>query len=602
MGKLAGIGIGRGIVVGRVRRLATGPSEPSDDPRPDDVGEAQELERAQEALNEVHRDLEARAELAARQPQASAEPQSEGSQSANSQSAPSVGNQSPSAGSQSAEIVQALAQMAADPALLQAIETYISSGKTAERAVFEGFRGFEHTLTALGGYMAERAADLHDVGQRVIANLLGLPAPGVQQPVPALSESAQSESVLSESVQRATSQSVEPYILVAQDLSPADAATLDLNLVLAIVTSQGGPTSHTAILARARGILAVVSAVDADDLTEGEQVIVNATTGEITEDPDDEQIQQAHAANAQAGHVRELRGKPGALRDGTAIALLANVGSPDDAQEALEFGAEGVGLFRTEFLFIGNEQAPGIEEQTQAYTKLLAAFPERKVVIRLLDAGADKPLPFLTPDDEPNPALGLRGLRKLRTHASVLEDQLEALARAQSQTDADLWVMAPMIADQYETRYFVNLGKSKGLHTVGAMAEVPSIALMADEVAQVADFVSIGTNDLTQYTLAADRTLGSVSSYQSAWHPAVLRAIKLIADAGAAHGMPVGVCGEAAADPDLAVVLAGLGVTSLSMTARALDDVRAELAKFTLEQARGKAREALSGEQFQSAW
>ena len=172
----------------------------------------------------------------------------------------------------------------------------------------------------------------------------------------------------------------------------------------------------------------------------------------------------------------------------------------------------------------------------------------------------------------------------------------KALAAADAQTEADLWVMAPMVADEHEADYFVKLGKSFGLKKVGVMAEVPSIALMADKVAEVADFVSIGTNDLTQYTLAADRTLGSVANYQTAWHPAVLRAIKLIADAGNAHGMPVGVCGEAAADPDLAVVLAGIGVNSLSMTPVALDDVRAELANWTLEEAQEKAAKALNGD------
>ncbi len=342
--------------------------------------------------------------------------------------------------------------------------------------------------------------------------------------------------------------------------------------------------------------MAVVSAAGADDLKNGETVIVNAAESTITTEPSDEQVAAAEAAKAKAAKAKELRGKPGATKDGYHIPLLANVGKPSDGKTALEYGAEGVGLFRSEFLFIGNAEPPSVEEQTKAYAELLAQFPGKKVVIRMLDAGADKPLPFLTPEDEPNPALGLRGLRTLHTHMNVLEGQLKALAAADAQTDADLWVMAPMVADAHEAAYFVKLGKSFGLKKVGVMAEVPSIALMADQVAKVADFVSIGTNDLTQYTLAADRTLGSVANYQTAWHPAVLRAIKLIADAGNANGMPVGVCGEAAADPDLAVVLTGIGVNSLSMTPVALDDVRAELAGVTLEEAQEKAAKALNGD------
>ena len=385
------------------------------------------------------------------------------------------------------------------------------------------------------------------------------------------------------------------------EMNKGDTAALDMSKTLAIVTSQGGPTSHTAILARARGIVAVVSAAEAAELENGTNVIVNAAKGEIVVNPSEDEIAAAEAAKSRAAAAKELRGKPGATKDGHLIPLLANVGKPSDAAKALEYGAEGVGLFRTEFLFIGNSEPPSVEEQTKAYTELLSQFPGKKVVIRMLDAGADKPLPFLTPEDEPNPALGLRGLRTLRAHMDVLEGQLKALAAADAATDANLWVMAPMVADQHEADYFVKLGKSFGLKFVGAMAEVPSIALMADKVADVADFVSIGTNDLTQYTLAADRTLGSVANYQTAWHPAVLRAIKMICDAGNAKGMPVGVCGEAAADPDLAVVLAGLGVNSLSMTPVALDDVRASLAEVTFEEAKAKAAAALNGDFYKPA-
>ena len=541
---IKGVGIGRGVAVGPVIRMAAALPEPSDAPRADSVSAESEIERVTKSLALVNADLNRRAEEAAN-----------GDEGAK----------------QAAPILQAIAMFASDPALAQSINTLIEQGKTAERAVLEGFGAVEEMFKAIGGYQGERAADLHDVGQRVIADLMGVPAPGV--PV-----------------------SDTPFVLVAEDLTPADTAGLDLDKTLAIITSQGGPTSHTAILARARGIVAVVSAAGADDLKNGETVIVNAAESTITTEPSDEQVAAAEAAKAKAAKAKELRGKPGATKDGYHIPLLANVGKPSDGKTALEYGAEGVGLFRSEFLFIGNAEPPSVEEQTKAYAELLAQFPGKKVVIRMLDAGADKPLPFLTPEDEPNPALGLRGLRTLRTHMNVLEGQLKALAAADAQTDADLWVMAPMVADAHEAAYFVKLGKSFGLKKVGVMAEVPSIALMADQVAKVADFVSIGTNDLTQYTLAADRTLGSVANYQTAWHPAVLRAIKLIADAGNANGMPVGVCGEAAADPDLAVVLTGIGVNSLSMTPVALDDVRAELAGVTLEEAQEKAAKALNGD------
>lgn len=541
---LKGVGIGRGVAVGPVLRMAEPLPEPKDEPRAASVSAEAENARVTKALAAVNADLNRRAQEAANG--------DEGTK-------------------QAAEILQAVAMFASDPALAANIAKMVDDGKTGERAVLEGFGQVEEMFRQIGGYQGERAADLHDVGQRVIAELMGRPAPGVPQ-------------------------SETPFVLVAKDLSPADTASLDLDKTLAIVTSEGGPTSHTAILCRARGIVAIVSAAEAVDLTDGETVIVNAARGEVTTDPTDEQLAAAHDAKLRADKAKELRGQPGQLKDGHRIPLLANVGKPSDAKTALEYGAEGVGLFRTEFLFIGNEEPPTVEEQTKAYAELLAQFPGKKVVIRLLDAGADKPLPFLTPEDEPNPALGLRGLRTLAQHKAVLEGQLKALAAADAQTDADLWVMAPMVADEWEAEYFTKLGKSFGLKFVGSMAEVPSIAVMADKVSQVTDFVSIGTNDLTQYTLAADRTLGSVSNYQTAWHPAVLRVIKMICEAGNKNGMPVGVCGEAAADPDLAVVLAGLGVNSLSMTPVALDDVRAELAQHTLEEAQQIAAKALNGD------
>ena len=529
---IKGVGIGRGVAVGPVIRMAQPLPEPSDAPRAEGIAAESEIARVEKSLALVNADLNRRAEEAAN-----------GDEGAK----------------QAAPILQAVAMFASDPSLAESIKGLVQQGKTAERAVLEGFAAVEDMFRAIGGYQAERAADLHDVGQRVIADLMGAPAPGLPQ-------------------------SETPFVLVAEDLSPADTAALDMSKTLAIVTSQGGPTSHTAILARARGIVAVVSAAEAENLTDGTTVVVNAAKGELVVDPTEEEIAAAEAAKSRAAAAKELRGNPGSTKDGHLIPLLANVGKPADAAKALEYGAEGVGLFRTEFLFIGNSEPPTVEEQTRAYTELLSQFPGKKVVIRMLDAGADKPLPFLTPEDEPNPALGLRGLRTLRAHMDVLEGQLKALAAADAATDANLWVMAPMVADQHEADYFVKLGKSFGLKFVGAMAEVPSIALMADKVADVADFVSIGTNDLTQYTLAADRQNDRLDDFYDPRHPAVLRLIAYVAENAQKAGIRAGICGELAADPSLTEVFLKMGIRELSVSPSFLLPLRKRIREICLEE------------------
>jgi phosphoenolpyruvate-protein phosphotransferase (PTS system enzyme I) len=415
--------------------------------------------------------------------------------------------------------------------------------------------------------MAGRAADLRDVSDRTIAKLSGVSVPGVPQ-------------------------SDEPFVLVAGDLAPADTAMLDLSRVLAFVTRDGGPTSHTAILARAKSIVAIVGAAGSDQLEDGVVVIVDSTAGTVISEPSEAEIATARA-RAERGD-QDVPLHPGAMADGKHVALLANVGDPDDGADAAARGAEGIGLFRTEFLFLNTNEAPSVAKQREQYVKLLREFPGKRVVVRVLDAGADKQLRFLGHSDEQNPALGRRGLRALRDREPVLRDQLQALAQAQAETTADLWVMAPMVADLEETEYFVDLGRELGLKTMGVTLEVPSSAVLADQIVGYCDFVSIGTNDLTQYTLAADRMLGTVSRYQDPWHPAVLRLVKMIGDAGRRAGIPVGICGEAAADPLLAVVFVGLGATDLSMTAVALADVRAELLMHTVEDARALADAALS--------
>lgn len=534
MPELQGVGIGRGLAIGPVIRMPDPLPEPADEASTADAGA--ETERATKALNATAAGIRERGERA---------------------------------GGSAKDVLEAQAFMAEDPTLIDDVTARITDGKTAERAVFEAFAGFRDMLKGMGGYMAERATDLDDVSQRVVASLLGVPVPGVPE-------------------------SDAPFVLIARDLAPADTALLDLEKVMALVTSDGGPTSHTAILAREKSIVAVVGALGALGLENGQTVIVDASSGEVTVDPTDQQLETAQSALAERAARVPVPVGPGRLSDGTSIPLLANLGSADGAADAVEKGAEGVGLFRTEFLFLDATSAPTIEEQRGHYTRLLEAFAGKKVVVRVLDAGADKPLTFLNAEPEENPALGLRGLRALRASESILRDQLTALAEADAATDADLWVMAPMVSTVEEARYFTRIAREVGLTTAGVMVEVPSSALLADRILAEADFASIGTNDLTQYTLAADRLLGSVAAFQDPWHPAVLRLVKEVGAAGASLGKPVGICGEAAADPVLAVVLVGLGATTLSMSPAALADVRAELSLHSLEDARRLADAALA--------
>ncbi|MFH5822387.1 phosphoenolpyruvate--protein phosphotransferase [Georgenia sp. AZ-5] len=471
-------------------------------------------------------------------------------------------------------LLETTAQMATDPALLKAAAAQVREARvTAPRAVWDAAGRVAEQLRALGGYMAERARDVGDVRDRIIAELTGAPVPGVPR-------------------------RPEPFVLVAADLAPADTALLDPAQVRAVVTAEGGPTSHTAILARALGIPAVVGAGDGvAGLADGRIVLVDGGAGTVTPDPDEAAVRRA---NERAAQVRTFDGR-GRTADGHLVALLANVGDPAGARAAAAAGAQGVGLFRTEFCFLDRAEEPGVEEQVAAYRPVLAQFPGRKVVVRTLDAGADKPLPFVTDTAEANPALGVRGLRTARRAPEVLDHQLRAIAAAAAAEQADVWVMAPMVATVAEAEDFVAACARHGLPMAGVMVEVPSAALLAGPILARAHFASIGTNDLTQYAMAADRTLGSLADLTDSWHPAVLQLVAATCRGGAQQDRPVGVCGEAAADPALAVVLVGLGVSSLSMTPRALPDVAAVLAATDLQRCRELARAAVDAESAESA-
>ncbi len=462
------------------------------------------------------------------------------------------------AGGDARDVLEAQAMMVRDPGLAELVSGHIGNGLFAERAVHTSFGVYRELLAGAGDYLAARVADLDDLRDRVVAELLGVAMPGVPD-------------------------SSEPFVLVARDLAPADTALLDPAMVVAFVTEEGGPTSHTAILARAIGVPAVVACPGCTGLADGTFVLVDGVSGAVVPDPPQEELARAAARTAT---LRTTTG-PGATADGHAVPLLANVGGPQDVPAALEHGAEGIGLFRTEFLFLGRTTPPTEEEQESAYRAVLEAFP--RVVVRILDAGADKPLAFLrNPPDEPNPALGERGLRALRRHPEILAGQLRALARAATGVNVSLQVMAPMVADVRDARDFTEACREAGIDDAGVMIEIPAAALRARDLAAETGFFSIGTNDLAQYAFAADRQLGALASAQDPWQPALLDLVALTA----AAGRPCGVCGEAAADPALACVLTGLGVTSLSMSPPALPPVRAALAAHTLDRCERAARAA----------
>ncbi|WP_125611887.1 phosphoenolpyruvate--protein phosphotransferase [Specibacter cremeus] len=475
-------------------------------------------------------------------------------------------------------VLEATALMAADPMLLKSAVKLIDAGASAQRAIWEAGDGVAAMLLDLGGYMAERSHDVLDVRARIVAQLRGVPAPGIPD-------------------------ADAPFILVADDLAPADTATLDPAKVLALVTAGGGPQSHTAIIARNLGLPAVVAAAGVGELADGDEIFVDGGRGVVTTDPGDA---EREAASRWAEQVSRLAGFDGVgrLADGHRIPLLANVGGAKDAVAAAAANAEGVGLLRTEFCFLGHDTEPGHDEQVAAYKGVFDAFPGKKVVVRTLDAGADKPLPFLTDATEPNPALGVRGFRTDGTSPGVLARQLAAIADAAGQSRADVWVMAPMIATADEAASFAALCTAAGLQTPGVMVEVPSAALTARHILDHAEFASLGTNDLTQYTMAADRQLGPLAALNDPWQPGVLALVQATVEGSRAQARhtggpgrapkPVGVCGESAADPALAVVLAGLGVTTLSMSARAIPAVSAVLRSVTAETAGSLARLAVS--------
>ncbi|MDA3644617.1 phosphoenolpyruvate--protein phosphotransferase [Saccharopolyspora indica] len=529
MSRLTGVGVSSGRASGPVARVADPLPEPPATPAPTDPSaEAARIRPAADAVAEQLFQRAARVEGDAK------------------------------------AVLETTAAMAMDPALISQAEQQVTTRSLpAARAVFEAANGFADALRAAGGYMAERARDVQDVRDRIIAELHGVTPPGVPE------------------LER-------PSVLLARDLAPADTADLDPALVLALVTEEGGPTSHTAILARALGIPAVVAVRGVLGSPDAIGAVVDGDSGAVELSEQDVPVQAAERAAAV-----EWNGV-GETADGEPVKVVANVGSGADASAAAAAGAQGVGLFRTEFCYLAADDEPGVETQRAAYHEVLAPFAGKPVVVRTLDAGADKPLAFLDMGDEPNPALGVRGLRVAFDRPEVLDRQLTAIAGAAADSGAEVSVMAPMVATAAEAAWFAERVRAAGLSRAGVMIEIPAAALSAREILAAVDFVSIGTNDLAQYVFAADRMAGALAELNDPWQPALLRLIEMIGRAGRELGKPVGVCGEAASDPLLAGVLAGLGATSLSMAGAAVPAVGAALAEHPMATFQKAAEAALA--------
>lgn len=480
-----------------------------------------------------------------------------------------------------AQVLVASAGLARDKGLRGAVRKQLRAGGDLVGAVESAVEQFVGIFAGMGGLMAERVTDLRDIERRVVARLVGEPEPGVPSPE-------------------------VPSVLVAEDLAPSDTAGLDPALVVALVTERGGPTSHTAIIARQLGIPCVVGVAGAVTVPPGTRVLVDGATGVVEVDPEAEEADRRVAVDREERSALAAWTGPGATADGRPVRILANVADGESARQAAQAPVEGVGLFRTELSFLNRKEEPTVDEQTAVYADVLGAFADGGgdrspyVVVRTLDAGSDKPLAFATLDGEENPALGVRGLRLSFGNPGLLDRQLDAIARAASQTATETWVMAPMVATVAEAAEFGERVRARGLKA-GVMVEVPSAALLAHRMLEVVDFLSIGTNDLTQYTMAADRMATDLAHLTDAWQPAVLQLIAITAEAGRQAGKSVGVCGEAAADPMLACALVGMGVTSLSMAAAAVRPVGARLASVGYSTCEEAAEAALSASDPMSA-
>lgn len=456
-----------------------------------------------------------------------------------------------------------------DPELIQPIEEKIKNeSASAPQALTEVTQNFITIFESMDNeYMKERAADIRDVAKRVLAHILGVELPN--------------PSIIDESV-----------IIVAHDLTPSDTAQLNKQYVQGFVTNIGGRTSHSAIMSRSLEIPAVVGTKSiSESVQQGDMVIVDGLTGDVIVNPSDDEIKayqhkrESFFADREA--LKQLRDEPSKTLDGQEVELAANIGTPNDLEGVHNNGAEGIGLYRTEFLYMGRDNMPTEDEQFEAYKKVLESMEGKRVVVRTLDIGGDKELPYLNLPEEMNPFLGYRAIRLCLDQPEIFRPQLRALLRASAY--GKLNIMFPMVATIQEFRDAKALLleekenlKQEGVEVsddieLGIMVEIPATAALADVFAKEVDFFSIGTNDLIQYTMAADRMSERVSYLYQPYNPAILRLIKQVIDASHQEGKWTGMCGEMAGDETAIPLLIGLGLDEFSMSATSILKARRQI-------------------------
>ena len=488
-------------------------------------------------------------------------------------------------GPEEAAIFEAHMQIAQDPSLSDGIKSLVESSHTnVVAATAQTIETFANIFLGMeDAYMRERGADIKDIGDRLMRNMLGMNPRGLSH--------------ISGQV-----------ILVAQDLAPSDTASLDKNVVKGIVTAAGGPTSHAAIMARTLEIPAVMGVGDIESFVDGDKAVVLGTDGIVEMNPSDadwdEYTNQAAAFQEELKRLRESANLEATTTDGHHVELFGNIGKAKDAKNALTMGAQGIGLYRTEFLYMENDELPAEDVQFEEYKKVAQDMKGKPVIIRTMDIGGDKELKCLDLPSEMNPFLGYRAIRISLNRPDIFKVQLRALLRASA--FGDIHIMYPMIASVEEVKQAnAMLDECKAELTaegkefnkdikVGIMIEVPAAAVISPILAKYVDFFSIGTNDLCQYTLAVDRMNEAIGSLYQPLHPGVIRLIKHVIDASHEQGKFTGMCGELASDPVATMILLGLGLDEFSMTASSIPLIKNILRSVSKAECEEVANKALT--------